>query len=330
MGISYGRVLEEARQTVEEGLELSHKMMLAVADSAPPQLAESLNSLLGRKGKRIRATFLFLVAGSGEKSDLRRTAKVSAAIELLHLASLVHDDIIDESDLRRNESTAHKRWGNKMAVLLGDFALSKCMEMVWEDPDARIPLSISRASSRLVAGEVLELSQAGNIHMRVEDYVEVVEGKTGSLLQACGECGGLLAGFDEDLVEACGRMGRDFGIAFQVIDDLLDFGIGARNLGKQTHADLNNGFVTLPMILFLDKCGESERQEMLALIQAEHSENNVSRINQMLASSGAFLSARELAEARIRSCEATLRRLPPSPVISHLVSLCTLMGERNS
>ena len=328
--LSYEQVLQEARECVASGLDEVHQVMLDVADNAPGKLAGQLNSLLLRRGKRIRSTFLFLLASSGRNRQLERAVKVSAAIELIHLASLVHDDIIDDSDLRRNEKTAHKRWGNRMAVLLGDYTLAKSMEMVWSDRDHRIPLSLSKASSRLIMAEVLEVDQAHNADLTLDQYFSVIEGKTAALLQACGECGAILAGFDDSMVRSGAEVGRQFGMAFQIIDDLLDFGYGAENLDKRTFSDLKNGYFTLPLILFFESCDAGERKLMLSLLATAAQESSQARIKAMLESRQSFHKAREIAVAKINACMPFFEGLPENASSRHLKKLCRLMTERSA
>jgi octaprenyl-diphosphate synthase len=327
--LSYEQVLREARECVAAGLDEVHKVMLNVADHAPGKLAGQLNSLLLRRGKRIRSTFLFLLASSGHNWQFDRAVKVSAAIELIHLASLVHDDIIDDSDLRRNEKTAHKRWGNRMAVLLGDYTLAKSMEMVWSDRDHRIPLSLSKASSRLIMAEVMEVDQAHNANLSLEQYFSVIEGKTAALLQACGECGAILAGFDEAMVAEGSEVGRNFGMAFQIIDDLLDFGYGAENLDKRTFSDLKNGYFTLPVILFFASCDTLEREEMLSHLATAGQIQSQIRINALLDSHLSFQKAHDIAVAKINACMPFLESLPENPSSLHLKKLCRMMTERS-
>ena len=327
--LSYEQVLREARDSVGTGLDEVHNLMLEVANSAPGTLAGHLNSLLVRKGKRIRSTFLFLLANTGRNVSLERTARVAAAIELVHLASLVHDDIIDGSDLRRNEKTAHQRWGNRMAVLLGDYTLARSMEMVWSDRDHRLPLSLSKASSRLIMAEVLEIDQNGNPDITLEQYFSVIEGKTASLLQACGECGAILAGFDDNMVRAGAELGRNFGIAFQIIDDLLDYGFGAENLDKRTFSDLKNGNFTLPLILFFADCTAAERAKMRELLSTSHLESVQEQIKRMLESRQAFVKARDIAVERINACMPFLASLTDNEAARHLRKVCRLMTDRS-
>lgn len=327
--IPYEQVLKEARDSVSAGLDEVHNLMVQVADGAPGTLAGHLNSLLVRKGKRIRSTFLLLLASTGRNANMERVARVSAAIELIHLASLVHDDIIDGSDLRRNEKTAHQRWGNRMAVLLGDYTLAKSMEMVWSDRDHRLPLSLSKASSRLIMAEVLEIDQAGNADITLEQYFSVIDGKTASLLQACGECGAILAGFDDAMIRSGAELGRNFGIAFQIIDDLLDYGFGAENLDKRTFSDLKNGNFTLPLILFFAGCLPAERARMRELLANPQLESAQEQIKRMLESHRAFEKARGIAVERVNACMPFLESLPDNESSRHLRKVCRLMTDRS-
>jgi geranylgeranyl pyrophosphate synthase len=328
--LSYEQVLKDARECVATALDEVHKVMVEVADNAPGKLSGQLNSLLVRKGKRIRSTFLFLLAASGRNGISERAIRAAAAIELIHLASLVHDDIIDDSDLRRNEKTAHKRWGNRMAVLLGDYTLAKSMEMVWSDRDHRIPLSLSKASSRLIMAEVMEVEGAGKTGLSQEEYFAVIEGKTAALLMACGECGAILAGYDDAMVRSGLELGRNFGMAFQIIDDLLDFGYGAENLDKRTFSDLKNGYVTLPLILFFESCDAAERKRMLELLATAGTSSAQEEIKALLGSRQAFQKARDIAAARVSACMPFLESLPESPASGHLKKVCRLMIERSA
>lgn len=325
----YTAVLDDARNHVSAGLERVQAVMEAVAKDAPGNLRAHLRQLLTRRGKRVRSTFLLLLARTGSGYDAERAARVCAAVEFIHLGSLIHDDIIDGSDLRRNEKTAHQRWGNRVAVLLGDYTLSKAMELIWEDPDRRLPLSLCRASSALIRAEVLEIERAGRLDLSLEEYREIIAGKTAALFETCGECGALLAGLDPDAVSGAGRLGRDFGLAFQIIDDLLDFGVGAEHLDKRTFSDAKNGLLTLPLILFLAEASADEKERALSLLAAAHLEENQSALRDLLEARGAFEGARDMALSHVRSGQAYLESLPDSPAATHLKQLCLLMADRS-
>jgi geranylgeranyl pyrophosphate synthase len=328
--VDYASVLGEARAFVSPGLERVQGIMETVAQGAPGRLSGYFKDLLTKRGKRIRSTFLLLLAQTGRNFDLERAARVCAAVELIHLGSLIHDDIIDGSDLRRNEKTAHQRWGNRMAVLLGDFALAKAMELIWNDPDTRIPLSLCRASSRLIKAEVLEVDRAGRKDLSASEYLDIIEGKTAALLEACGECGAILAGHDPADIRMGATLGRDFGIAFQIIDDLLDFGFGAEQLDKRTFSDVRNGFLTLPLILFFADCAPPERRRMEELLENAGQESRQTEIRLLLEKHSAFQKARDMAVARVQAGLPFLESLPETPAARHLRQLCTLMTERSA
>ncbi len=325
----YAAVLGEARNHVAIGLDRVQAVMESVAAGAPGELAGHLRQLLTRRGKRVRSTFLLLLAQTGRGFDAERAAKVCAAIELIHLGSLIHDDIIDGSDLRRNEKTAHQRWGNRVAVLLGDYTLSKSMELIWEDPDRRLPLSLCRASSALIRAEVLEVERAGRMDLTLEEYREIIAGKTAALFAACGESGALLAGFAPEDVTRAAALGRDFGLAFQIVDDLLDFGVGAEHLDKRPFTDVQNGLLTLPLILYLGTVAPDEKARALALLAAAAVPENQIALRGMLDAAGAFDAARDMALDHMRSGLNFLETLPESEAATHLRQVCMLMADRS-
>jgi octaprenyl-diphosphate synthase len=324
----YEVVLQEARDFVAADLEAVQALMVSVAQEAPGRLGEALTDLLKRKGKRIRSTFLLLLASTKAGLDRQRAARACAAIELIHLASLIHDDIIDNSDLRRNEKAAHKRWGNRFAVLLGDYILAKSMEMIWSDGDHRVPLALSQASSRLISAEVIEIDQAGRDDITVEQYLATIEGKTAALLEACGQCAGVIAGFDAAAIRHCVLIGRHFGVAFQIIDDLLDFGYGAVNLDKRKFSDLKNGLFTLPLLLFLESASPTEREEVKVLLADAADEKSQARITSLLVKAGVFEKARAMAATRIEASLPMIAALPQGQAATHLRRVCGLMIER--
>jgi len=334
----YAAVLGEARNHVEAGLERVQAVMESVAAGAPGELSGHLTQLLKRRGKRVRSTFLMLLAQTASSAnsepttqvfDPERAARVCAAIELIHLGSLIHDDIIDGSDMRRNEKTAHQRWGNRVAVLLGDYTLSKSMELIWEDPDRRLPLSLCRASSALIRAEVLEVERAGRMDLTLAEYREIIAGKTAALFEACGECGALLAGFPASDVPRAAALGRDFGLAFQIVDDLLDFGVGAEHLDKRPFTDVQNGLLTLPLILYLSAASPAEKERAMALLAAADRPENQIALQTMMNAAGAFDAARAMALDHMRSGLAFLETLPDSVATSHLRQVCMLMADRS-
>ncbi len=327
--VVFPNVLNEIKDSVSSGLDESHEIMKAVSKNAPGRLSFYMDELVSRKGKRMRATFVFLIAATKKGFSQRRAALVASSIELLHLATLVHDDIIDESERRRHELTAHKKWGAQIAVLVGDYALSKALELIIEDEDRRIPTSISGSSSKLVAGEILEIEHSGKLGLTMEEYYEVIYGKTASLWESCGECGAIIAGFDDELVKETANLGKNMGMAFQIIDDLLDYGFGAEDLGKAKNSDIQNGLTTMPLILFFESCSSEDKAKMEALINGEVGAEDMKEISAMLTQSGSFQKAKDIAFEKIEACFDTIKKFPESKEKGYLKDLCEMLANRS-
>ena len=324
----YQYIIEEARNLVKPSLELSDKMMRQVAKNSPQGLRERITQTVERPGKRLRSILLFLLSQSnGEIKDLERTARAASSVEMLHLASLVHDDVIDRSEFRRGVSSLHHDFGNKIAVLAGDYMLAQSLVFVIDEEDRRIPRSLANAASALVAGEILELDLAGDINISFEDYIRVIEGKTASLLVSCAQSGAILAGYNNEIVEECGNLGLNFGIAFQIIDDILDYGIGAEALGKSNFGDLQNGLITLPLLLYFQK---NPKEEMEMLVKNATDPNAATLIVEKLKGSNCFEEAKSIACLHLAKATEILEKLPKSHINSLLKDFFEAMTERRN
>jgi len=324
----YQSVIEEARNLVKPSLELSDKMMRSVAENSPKGLRERITQTVERPGKRLRSILLFLLSQSnGKAKDLERMARAASSVEMLHLASLVHDDVIDRSEFRRGASSFHHDFGNKIAVLAGDYMLAQSLVFVINEEDRRIPRSLANAASALVAGEIMEVDLAGNVNISFEDYIRVIEGKTASLLVSCAQSGAILAGYDNEIVEECGNLGLHFGIAFQIIDDILDYGIGAESLGKSNFGDLQNGLITLPLLLYFQK---NPKDEMEVLVKNTADPSAATLIVEKLKSSNCFEEAKAIACLHLSKATEILQKLPKSHINTLLKDFFEAMTERRN
>ena len=324
----YQDVIKEARSLVQPALDLSSAMMREVAENSPSGLRERITQTVERPGKRLRSILLFLLAKSnGKTDDLKRMAKAASSVEMLHLASLVHDDVIDSSEIRRGQCSMNSAFGNKIAVLAGDYMLAQALIFVLEEEDRRIPQSLANAASSLVAGEILEIDNAGNTNISFEEYIRVIEGKTASLLISCTKCGAILAGYDDSIVEDCGKLGLHFGIAFQIIDDILDYGIGAENLGKKNFEDLQNGLITLPMLLYFQS---NPKEEMEALIRNASEPGTANLIVEKLKNANCFEEAKTIACFHLLKAAEVLEKLPSSSINTLLKNFFEAMAERKN
>ena len=254
-------VLGQARELVRESLERTEQVIMQVAETAPVGISDRLVSLFGRKGKRIRSTLLCLIANCGEKApDVNRVAHACASVELLHLASLVHDDIIDGTDVRRGKKTAHKEWGTQVAVLVGDYVLSQSMRCVIDEEVRSVPVIISDAADMLIVGEIMELDHCGEMTLSREMYNEIINRKTAALIEAALQVGAMLAGASDKDIQVIRQYGRAIGLAFQIVDDILDIVSTTEELGKDAGSDIEKGKATYPSVMGLDKSREKAKE----------------------------------------------------------------------
>ena len=323
-------VLSQARDLVKEALDQTEYVIMQVAKNAPAGISDRLVSLFSRKGKRIRSTLLCLLANCGtQKPDIKRVAHACAAIELLHLASLVHDDIIDGTDVRRGQKTAHREWGTQVAVLIGDYVLSQSMRCVI-DEDSNIPGIISDAADKLIVGEILELDHCGDMSLSRKAYNEIIDGKTAALIDAAARLGGIMAGFEQPMVDECAKMGTHFGIAFQIIDDLLDYGYGSVNMDKAKFTDLSNGLITLPLLYYFEDCTPEERTEMESLIAKASEEGTPEKIHDRLMAKKSFAKAKAEAQEHLEQALAIADKFPKSNFTEEITAMFASMSERGN
>jgi octaprenyl-diphosphate synthase len=220
-----------------------------------PQLA---GHIVAGGGKRLRP---MLTLGSARLCGYRGTRHVAlaAAVEFIHTATLLHDDVVDDSGLRRGRDTANAVWGNKPAVLVGDFLFSRAFELMVEDGSLRVLEILSRASAIIAEGEVMQLVTANDIATTEAAYLAVIEAKTAELFAAASRLGAVVAGRPPAEEEALDRFGRNLGIAFQLADDVLDFAARESDLGKSVGDDFRDGKITLPVLLALARGDDEER-----------------------------------------------------------------------
>jgi len=324
-------VLGQARELVQDQLALTEQVILNVAKNAPAGISDRLAALFQKKGKRIRSTLLCLIANCGKSSvDVDRVAHACAGIELLHSASLVHDDIIDDTEVRRGQKTAHKEWGTQVAVLIGDYVLSQSMQSVIEETERDIPVILSQAADQLIAGEILELDHCGDMQLSFETYNRIIDGKTAALINAAAKIGAILAGFDKPMVDKCAEMGSHFGIAFQIIDDLLDYGYGSKNLDKAKFTDLSNGLITLPLLYYFENSSAEERREMEDLIKRASEDNIPAQIKEKLSVKGAFDKAKATAQNHLEKALEIAQTLPNSKFTDEIVAMFASMSDRGN
>jgi len=260
--------LEDIYAPIQADLARVEQQVVAILKAENPLSNEVIRHFLQARGKLLRPALCLLGASFGPilSDTVLRTA---AALEIFHSATLIHDDIIDSSYLRRNVPTVNAVWGPQVAVLVGDYLHDKAIGAVFESKHDRAIAAFLETAGVVCDGEILELSHKNNFAMREEDYITVIERKTASLLASCLEIGGLLADLPEEQAAALKRYGLNFGIAFQIVDDLLDFTGRENEFGKTLGADLAAGVLTLPLIHALSTADEKAKEKIIAIVRSD-------------------------------------------------------------
>jgi octaprenyl-diphosphate synthase len=276
-----------------------------------PKFAPLIDHLKHYRGKRLRPSLLLLTARAcGQVSDAHHV--LAAAIELIHTATLVHDDVLDEADLRRHVPTVNSAWGNRISILLGDLLFTNAYHLTSTLGDARACEWIGAAADRVCAGELGQLTEAGNLSLSAEDYFAIIEGKTGALTECACRLGAIYAGASQETAEGMATFGRDLGLAFQIADDLLDLVGDERKVGKTLGTDLKQQKCTLPLIYLFERLPEAECIRLQRLLRdspaAGHAE-----VVAALKASDATARARSDAERLAAQAGRALRMLSPSP-----------------
>ena len=245
-------------QLVAGDMDKVNSTILSRAISDVSTIPEVANHLISSGGKRLRPMLTLATAGlSGYRGEGH--VKLAAAVEFMHTATLLHDDVVDESDMRRGKLAARMLWGNEASVLVGDFLLGQAFKMMVEVGSLPCLEVLSSAAAVIAEGEVMQLSAAKDTQTTEDDYLEVIRAKTAALFAAACEVGPILGGRPKADIAACRSYGANLGIAFQLIDDALDYGGSAAKLGKNVGDDFREGKITLPVVLSFRRGSENER-----------------------------------------------------------------------
>ena len=296
--------------------------------SRVPLVAEIAAYLVQAGGKRLRPLLVLLAARScGDSSP--HPVKLAVAIEFLHTAMLLHDDVVDESTLRRGRRTANAEWGNAASVLVGDFLHSRAFELMVELGNIDVMALISKATNGIAEGEVQQLTLLQNTSTSEADYLEVIYRKTALLFEVSAESGAVLGGASASEAAAYREYGRHLGLAFQLMDDWLDYEGSAQDLGKNTGDDLAEGKVTLPIILALKAAGASDRR---ILEQAITQPGSVAfeDVRCIAERCGGIETTKHRAAAEASLAESALQDLPESACKSQMIRLSQFAVERSN
>lgn len=266
------------------------------------------NFLLESPGKRIRPA-LAILSAKATLADTRETLRhqlieIASALELIHMASLLHDDVIDHSHTRHNKPTINSKWGRDVAITLGDYLYSVAFELIAECGNRDIIQCISAATKAMCEGELIQVCERDNLDLLKKRYIVIVRKKTASLFAASCQTGALISNSSKPLYGALASYGLNFGIAFQIVDDYLDLTGEEKNLGKKPGQDIKVGEMTLPLLNLLESMPVNKRKNFKALLASGKDKEALKKIKSMLFTSGAVLKTKEAVSSYItKACE---------------------------
>jgi len=319
----------ELKNSVEEKLVLVEEKIKLKLSSKVSLVDEMTNYHLRTGGKRLRALLTLGASKICGYSKGGRDINLAACVELIHAATLMHDDVIDNSKIRRGKKTLNSIWGNQSSILVGDYLLSRCFEMMVEDGNLEILKLLSSTSAEISQGEVLQLQHKGEIDMLEETYLRIISAKTASLFAAATKVGSILAKKENKIKEALEFYGKNLGLTFQIADDTLDYNSELKFFGKKLGNDFYEGKVTLPIILLYQKANNTEKVQLKNLFEKnDRNEEEFKKVLMMIKNYNIISSCYKKAEYFINLASNSLSIFDESKDKEILKNLTTFSLER--
>ncbi|MBJ6138669.1 octaprenyl diphosphate synthase [Marinobacter litoralis] len=310
---------QRIHDTVAEDFSRVNDLIIQRLASDVPMVEKIAQYIIESGGKRLRPLLVLLssqAAGYSKDDHL----KLAAVIEFLHTATLLHDDVVDTSDMRRGRSTANAKWGNAPSVLVGDFLYARAFEMMVELQSLPIMNVLSHATAVIAEGEVMQLMNVKNPDLTEDQYMVVIHNKTAMLFEASSHTGALLAGANDEQETALKDYGKHLGLAFQLVDDVLDYQGDAEAMGKNVGDDLAEGKTTLPLIYAMENSSEDERQLIRQAIR-KGGLDDLPKVLSIVKASGAIEYTMNKAREEAETARNLLNCLPDSPYRDALEAL---------
>jgi octaprenyl-diphosphate synthase len=289
-----------------------------------PEIRTMVDYCIDTSGKRIRPALTFLSGWRGTERVEQDLVRVAAVVELVHLATLVHDDIMDEADVRRNRRTAAREYGPTAAVLLGDALFAHALHLATQFPTTEICAAVSESTRRVCAGEIVQTLRRRSTNITRADYYRIVDLKTAELFRVSCFLGAKLAGFAPDFVAAASRFGRHLGIAYQIYDDLVDFFGEEKRIGKTLGTDLASGKLTLPLLVLMERLPDAEGTALAAEITGQRPPQLALRLTQMN-ELNVFTAVAEAVQTEVAQAIGALGPWGDQLPTPRLLELCTVL-----
>ena len=317
--------LARVAQLVQPQLEEVEARIAQQASAFDPAIEGYVAYAVGGRGKRLRPLLALLTAGASGNLNSGHV-DLAVIVELIHVATLVHDDIMDEAERRRSQPTVNARWGNSLSVLLGDCLFAHALNLSTNFENSAIGRAIARTATTVCSGEMIQTQRRFDLKLSVEDYLRIVEMKTGSLFSAAGELAATISDAEPSVIETFKTFGMQVGTAYQIYDDCLDLAGSESVTGKTLGTDLRKGKFTLPVLIFLQSASEFERERCCRLVLEEKCEE-MAEILKNGATNGALNESVTAGSDLVRQAEATLEAVPPNPYTDALFALGDALRE---
>ena len=317
--------LAELARLVQPHLEQVEKRIAQQAASFDPAIEGYVVYAVGSRGKRLRPLLALLAAGASGRINSDHV-DLAVIVELIHIATLVHDDVMDEAVRRRAQPTANARWGNSLRVLLGDCLFAHALTLSTNFENADIGRAIARTAATVCSGEMIQTQRRFDLNLTVQDYLRIVEMKTGSLFSAAAELAAVISEAEPNVIETFKNFGVQVGTAYQIYDDCVDLAGNETVTGKTLGTDLRKGKFTLPVLIFLRSASEFEREHCCQLVLEEKIEEMIELLKNS-ATNGALNESIRAGSDLIREAQCTLDEIVSNPFADALFSLGDALCE---
>ena len=322
---SPGSSLAQVARLVQPHLDEVETRIAQQAAAFDPALEGYVVYAVGSRGKRLRP-LLALLAGGASGNINSNHVDLAVTVELIHIATLVHDDVMDEAERRRAQPTANARWGNSLSVLLGDCLFAHALTLSTNFENADISRAIARTAGTVCSGEMIQTQRRFDLNLTVQDYLRIVEMKTGSLFSTAAELAVLISEAEPNVIETFKNFGIQVGTAYQIYDDCVDLAGSESATGKTLGTDLRKGKFTMPVLIFLRSASEFERERCCQLVLEERVEEMIALLKNG-ASNGALNESIDAGSDLIRDAQCTLDGIASNPYADALISLGDALCE---
>lgn len=314
---------------IRDELEAFEQALEETVRSSVPLIDQAMAHILSHQGKRVRPVLVLLCSHLDGRTPTGHIES-AVAVELLHTATLVHDDVVDESDTRRGAPTLNAIWNNKISILVGDYMFAKALQMALKAGKPGVLQVISDVSQRMSEGELRQLRNGGPDPFDVNEYFRVIGDKTASLFAASCKLGGIAASLDDGVLKRLEQLGENIGLAFQIADDVLDYVGSTERMGKPLGQDLREGKVTLPLLKAFEAASEDERRLVIDYLNGGASERTLEQVLEIVRNRGGASAALEEAAQFRRKAHELLSECRPSPYREAIAALVDFVVEREN